>query len=150
MKIAIYRYTQYDAPAMADLTDAGYWDTAILRAAGRLLMLAAFKDRPGHGYDIARRLSEVCGDWCDPSPAMIYPAIRELEASGLIVCKEEIASGRQRRVCSLTPEGEEALRIGLVAWQRFLPTMADLVSQQADQGEATAADGCCAGTPTDA
>lgn len=127
---------------MADLADPGYWDTAILRAAGRLLMLAAFDDRPGHGYDIARRLTGICGDWCTPSPAMIYPAIRELEAAGLIACEAQWQGARERRVCSLTVEGREALRVGVAAWGRFLPAMASVL---AEHGAVPGADGGCAG-----
>jgi len=112
---------------MADLTDPRYWDTAILRAAGRLLMLAAFEERPGHGYDVARRLTGICGDWCKPSPAMIYPAIHELEAEGLIACEADVSSGRKRRVCQLTDEGREALRVGAEAWAKFLPAMETLL-----------------------
>lgn len=128
---------------MADLKDPGYWDTAILRAAGRLMMLAAFDSAPGHGYAIARRLRAVCGDWCNPSPAMIYPAIHELEAEGLIACEAEVASGRKRRVCHLTDEGREALRVGAQAWGRFLPAMERLL---ADQG-VTSQSACCGEQP---
>lgn len=135
---------------MADLNDPGYWDTAILRAAGRLLMLAAFDERPGHGYDIARRLSALCGDWCSPSPAMIYPAIHELEGSGLIVCEVDQSSGRRRRVCHLTDDGREALQLGLAAWERFLPAMQRVLATAAKPastgGESPGAPlGCCGG-----
>ncbi len=108
---------------MADLKDEAYWDTAILRAAGRLLMLATLGERPGHGYDVARRLSALCGEWCRPSPAMIYPALRELEAAGLVVCAEECNGARRRRVCTLTAEGAEALEVGARVWERFLPAI---------------------------
>jgi DNA-binding PadR family transcriptional regulator len=129
---------------LADLTDAAYWDTAILRAAGRLLMLAAIGDRPGHGYDIARRLTSVCGDWCKPSSAMIYPAIHELESEGLIACQLETVGGRKRRVCSLTEEGKQALKTGYEAWARFLPTMQELLARQ---GIAPPPGGSCCGQP---
>ncbi len=119
---------------MADLTDPGYWDTAILRAAGRLLMLAALEERPGHGYEIARRLTGVCGAWCTPSPAMIYPAIHELEAEGLIACEVDASSGRRRRVCHLTEEGRAALRAGAGAWAAFLPTMSRLLERLGVEG----------------
>ena len=119
---------------MPDLKDPAYWDTSFLRATGRLLMLAAFEERPGHGYDIARRLSNVCGDWCNPSAAMIYPAIHELEAGGLIVCEVDSSTAHKRRVCRLTEDGREALRVGRAAWARFLPVMAGVVAGDADAG----------------
>ena len=130
---------------MPDLKDPAYWDTSFLRAAGRLLMLAAFEERPGHGYDIARRLSNVCGDWCNPSAAMIYPAIHELEAGGLIECEVDSSTAHKRRVCRLTEDGREALRVGMAAWARFLPVMAGVVAASGQE----AADGGCCGVETD-
>lgn len=130
---------------MADLKDPAYWDTSILRAAGRLLMLAAFEEQPRHGYDIARRLSNLCGDWCNPSAAMIYPAIHELEAVGLIECEVDSSSRRNRRVCRLTNDGKEALRTGVAAWGRFLPAMARVLAasgQPLGAGEALDAGSC--------
>lgn len=115
---------------MPDMKDPAYWDTAILRAAGRLLMLAAFDDQPGHGYDVARRLTGICGDWCNPSPAMIYPAIHELEAAGLIACEVDPGNARKRRICTLTDSGREALEVGRKAWAGFLPTMMRVVGEQ--------------------
>lgn len=47
---------------MADLGDVSYRHIAMLRAAGRLLMLAAFDERPDHGNDIPRRLTDTAGD----------------------------------------------------------------------------------------
>ncbi|MBI5949025.1 MAG: PadR family transcriptional regulator [Chloroflexi bacterium] len=126
---------------MADMKDPDYWDTAILRAAGRLLMLAAFDERPGHGYDIARRLSSLCGAWCNPSAAMIYPAIHELEAAGLIAC-EAASNTRGRRVCSLTADGREALQVGLAAWARFLPAMERVLAASGDPSQWPEAASC--------
>ena len=129
----------------ADLKAPEYWETSILRGTGRLFMLAALADQPRHGYDIARRISQLCGDWCSPSDAMIYPAIRDLEAAGLIQCK--VAEGaRKRRVCSLTPEGRVALRVGADAWARYLPALGRVVAaaqQGAEVGSIPIDADCC-------
>ncbi|MEP7214819.1 MAG: PadR family transcriptional regulator [Anaerolineaceae bacterium] len=128
---------------MPDMKDPAYWDTSILRAAGRLMMLAAFEEQPRHGYDVAQRLSSICGDWCDPSPAMIYPAIHELEASGLLECEAGSANGRKRRTCHLTESGREALAVGRQAWSRFLPTMARVVAGEVPCCDAVRDDAQC-------
>ncbi len=112
---------------MADLTDRDYWDTAILRSAGRFLMLAALAERPRHGYDIARHIAQACGDCCDPSPAMIYPGIRDLTEAGLVACKVDDSGPRTRKVCSLTPRGAEALRVGAEAWADYIPALRRVV-----------------------
>ncbi len=146
------RAIERDAPAEservampADLQDPEYWETSILRAAGRLFMLAALSEQPRHGYDIARRISGFCGDWCTPSDAMIYPAIRDLEAAGLISCEVDVASARKRRVCELTEEGREALRVGADVWARYLPSLGRVVAaaQQGETGEVPIDAGCC-------
>lgn len=74
---------------MPDLADPSYSDTAILLASGRLLMLAASDKASSHGYAIARRMGGPSGDCCTLSPAMIYPAIGELGADGVITCEVE-------------------------------------------------------------
>ena len=129
---------------MADLKDPAYWETSFLRAAGRLLMLAAFEERPRHGYDIARRLSNICGEWCNPSAAMIYPAIQELEAAGLIACELDATSARRRRVCCLTDDGREALRVGVAAWAQFMPAMARVLAASGTKVPAASCDVPCA------
>ena len=113
----------------ADLTSPGYWDTAILRAGGRFFMLAAFAEAPSHGYDVARTISDWCDGCCSPSDAMIYPAIRDLEAAGLIACEADSTTGRPRNVCTLTAAGQAALREGADAWARHLPALSRLVEK---------------------
>ena len=139
----------------ANLHDPAYWDTAILRGTGRLFMLAALADRPRHGYDIARHITEMLGGCCSPSDAMIYPGIRDLVQAGLVVCRTETAGGRTRNVCSLTDEGEEALRTAARVWARYLPALQTVVLNALDEsprererqsmtgGTAVGRGGCC-------
>jgi DNA-binding PadR family transcriptional regulator len=121
----------------ADLRNREYWETSVLRSSGRLFMLAALSEQPRHGYDIARRISGFCGDWCSPSDAMIYPAIRDLESAGLIECHEESDGGRRRRVCELTDGGREALAVAADVWSQYLPALGRVVAaaQQEQSGE---------------
>ena len=112
---------------MADLTDPVYWETAILRADGRFLMLAVLAEAPSHGYDVARTIAEWCGGCCSPSDAMIYPAIRDLEAAGLIACSVDANGPRPRNVCTLTDRGRAALAVAAAAWSRHLPVIERVV-----------------------
>ena len=130
----------------ADLNDPDYWETSIRRSSGRLFMLVALVDRPRHGYEIARRIRELCGGWCTPSDAMIYPAIRDLESAGLIVRKRESRGSRVRFVCSLTERGRDALRASAQVWARYLPALGRVVAAaQLDAGvpELPLGPGCC-------
>jgi len=130
----------------ADLTSAGYWEASLLRGTGRLFMLAALADQPRHGYEIARRITALCGDCCEPSDAMIYPAIRDLEAAGLIACESEVHEGRNRRVCRLTESGREALAVAAGVWRQYLPALAGIVAavdQGANAGAIAVEPACC-------
>lgn len=134
----------------ADLTDREHWETAIVRSAGRFFMLAALAEQPRHGYDIAKRITELCGGCCEPSDAMIYPAIRDLTADGLVHCQTESTGGRQRKVCALTPRGEEALNVAAQAWADYLPALQRVVELAAGGDLAAFADGalCCDPAPS--
>ncbi len=112
----------------ADLTSPNYWEASIIRSAGRLFMLAALADQPRHGYGIAQKITEFCGGCCNPSDAMIYPALRDLRETGLIVCEEDTSGPHKRNVCELTEKGREALRAGADAWARHLPALGRIVA----------------------
>ena len=75
--------------AQKDLTDKSYWQTLASRGAGRFLVLAALNERPRHGYELARAVTEACDGCCEPTDAMIYPTIRELTDGGYITCHTE-------------------------------------------------------------
>jgi DNA-binding PadR family transcriptional regulator len=60
---------------------------------------------------------------------MIYPTLKDLVAGGYVECIEESTGGRVRKVCHLTPRGEEALAAGARTWQKLLPSLERTVQQ---------------------
>ncbi len=104
-----------------DLTDKSYWRMLASRGAGRFLVMAALHQRPRHGYDLARAVTQACDGCCEPTDAMIYPTIRELTEGGYIVCRTEAQGLRQRKVCELTDRGRAAYRAAAEAWSAVLP-----------------------------
>ncbi|MCH8346789.1 MAG: PadR family transcriptional regulator [Chloroflexi bacterium] len=104
-----------------DLTDRGYWRVLASRGVGRFLVLAALHERPRHGYELARAVTQACDGCCEPTDAMIYPTIRELSEGGYITCDVERTGARERKVCELTPKGREAYRTAASSWRRILP-----------------------------
>ena len=126
---------------MTDMTEKDYWRTLASRGVGRFLVLAALHERPRHGYDLAKAVTQGCDGCCEPSDAMIYPTIRELTEGGYIVCREETAeSGRQRKVCALTERGRAAYRAAAEVWATLLPGLRKAVreGQRIDVEEAVA------------
>lgn len=97
-----------------------YWEMLINRSVQRFFLLWALHERPMHGYEVARTIKDACGGCCEPTDAMIYPALRDLVEGGHVECREETVSGRLRKVCRLTDQGEEAYRKAAGAWQRVL------------------------------
>lgn len=104
-----------------DLTDKTYWRALASRGIGRFLVLAALHERPRHGYELARAVTQGCDGCCEPTDAMIYPTIRELTEGGYIVCRTEAQGQRRRKVCELTDRGREAFRAAAEVWSAVLP-----------------------------
>ena len=110
-----------------DLCDRNYWETLIGKGAARFFLLAALSRRPMHGYELAKAITIACNGCCEPSDAMIYPAIRELSDGGYIECREEATGARRRNVCHLTEKGREAYRAAAEAWAFVLPCIQQMV-----------------------
>ncbi len=112
-----------------DMTGADYWESLIKRSVSRYFLLCMLYRRPMHGYDIAKSIETCCEGWSRPTDGMIYPTIKELLAEGYIECHTEIVSGRSRKVCHLTPKGEQAVRTGAGVWAQVLPFLQECVRQ---------------------
>ncbi len=108
-----------------DLTEKSYWQSLASRGTGRFLVLAALNERPRHGYELARAVTEACDGCCEPTDAMIYPTIRELTEGGYITCRTESQGQRQRKVCELTDRGRVAFRAAAEVWTSVLPALQD-------------------------
>ena len=106
-----------------DLTDKSYWRMLASRGMGRFLVLAALHEQPRHGYDLARAVTLACDGCCEPTDAMIYPTIKELNEGGYIVCRTESQGRRKRNVCELTDRGRDAYRAAAEVWSAVLPAI---------------------------
>ena len=118
-----------------------YWEMLINRSVQRFFLLSALHERPRHGYELARAIREACAGCCDPTDAMIYPALRELVDGGYVDCRDEVVGGRTRKVCRLTDQGEEAYRAAATAWQHMLDTAQPRHRRRA--AAVTKEAGCC-------
>ena len=116
-----------------DMEDPQYWDMLIRRSVSRFFLLRALYERPMHGYEIGRSVRDACCGCCDPSDAMIYPALRELLDGGYIDCREERERGRVRKVCTLTEKGLAAYRAAAAEWRRVIPHLAEAAGQAVEQ-----------------
>ncbi len=85
-----------------------------------LLLLAALRARPAHGYAIIDTIRKRSGETFDLPEGTIYPALHRLEQAGLLSSAwTTTETGRKRRVYSLTRRGASALTEQRKDWGRF-------------------------------
>jgi SAM-dependent methyltransferase/DNA-binding PadR family transcriptional regulator len=111
------------------MQDEAYWENLVKRSLCRFLLLAQLARGPVHGYGLNQAIKEACRGCCEPTEAMVYSTMKELMDGGYIECRMEEHRGRQRRVCWLTPLGEESFRAAARVWQKMLPRVEETVTQ---------------------
>jgi PadR family transcriptional regulator, regulatory protein PadR len=84
-----------------------------------LLLLAALREEPAHGYRVVELLRERSEGLFALGEGTVYPALYRLEKRGLLASAWDSASGRRRRVYRLTPRGERALTEKRREWGQF-------------------------------
>lgn len=72
------------------------------RGAVAQAILMLLDERPMHGYELIEQLEERSGGAWRPSPGSIYPALRRMEARGLVAGEDDEAG---KRIYSITEEG---------------------------------------------
>ena len=93
----------------------------------RFLLLAQLDKGPVHGYGINQAIKEACQGCCEPTEAMVYSTMKELQDGGYVDCRMEEHQGRQRRVCWLTDSGQEAFKAAARVWKQMIPTVQECV-----------------------
>lgn len=84
-----------------------------------LLLLAAVRAEPAHGYAIAETLRVRSRQAFDLPEGTLYPALHRLERAGLLASRWQAVNGRRRRVYQVTARGSRALADQQGAWLAF-------------------------------
>lgn len=84
-----------------------------------MLLLASLEGGPRHGYAVKEALRQGSGARFDLPTGTIYPALRRLEAAGLVKGTWSVAGGRRRRTYELTGAGHRRLAGDRAAWRDF-------------------------------
>ena len=108
-----------------------YWEMLIRRSLSRFFMLRALYEAPSHGYRLKEAVRKACSGCCDPTDAMIYPALKELVKDGYVETHSETQGARARKVCTLTPKGVAAFKAAATAWGDVLPHIEEAVGTAA-------------------
>ena len=72
----------------------------------RLVILALIAEKPRHGYEIIKELSERVGGDYSPSPGVVYPTLTMLEEMGYARPSQD---EQGRKLYTVTDEGQKAL-----------------------------------------
>jgi PadR family transcriptional regulator len=83
------------------------------------LLLASLEAGPRHGYAVREALRQGSAARFDLPTGTIYPALRRLEAAGLVKGTWSVTNGRRRRTYQLTAAGHHRLAGDRVAWRDF-------------------------------
>jgi len=84
------------------------------------LILSVLSTGSAHGYEIVRRINELSDGIFEWQEGTIYPALHKLEDKELIRGQWiEAASGKKRRVYSLTSEGKRMLVADTREWKIY-------------------------------
>jgi len=74
----------------------------------RYHILQSLNEKPMHGYDIIKNLSEEFGGVYRPSAGAIYPTLQALEDEGYVTSEEK----EGKKTYTITQEGKEFLKKG--------------------------------------
>ncbi|HSJ08417.1 MAG TPA: PadR family transcriptional regulator [Longimicrobiales bacterium] len=85
---------------------------AFARSINELLVLAALRSAPKHGYQIAMELEERSGGTFNLQHGTLYPILHRLEREGLIEGAWDEGGGRRRKEYVLTRAGRARLGEG--------------------------------------
>ena len=72
----------------------------------RLAILALIAEKPRHGYEVIKALSERVGGDYSPSPGVVYPTLTMLEDMGYASANVDEGG---RKLYSITPDGQKSL-----------------------------------------
>ena len=99
-----------------------------LRGHLELLVLAALREEPGHGYEIAQRLLTRSDGRFDVQEGSLYPALHRMEQAKLLSSRwAKGEGGPRRRVYRLTARGERELGGQRQEWHALVEAMTAVV-----------------------
>src|SRR5512144_316159 len=89
-----------------------------------LLILSVLAAEKMYGYQIMRELEWRSEGYFTMTAALLYPALHQLEADGLVKSEWQEGQGKRRRkYYAITPKGRKALTSSQVEWETVLANL---------------------------
>src|SRR3954454_23388527 len=94
--------------------------TELLQGTLDLIVLKLLRAGPANGWDLTQNIQVVSRGALDVNYGSIYPALRRLEARGLVSAKWGVSENNRRaRFYELTGAGRRQLTAERSEWERF-------------------------------
>jgi DNA-binding PadR family transcriptional regulator len=89
-----------------------------------LLILSVLSAEKMYGYQIMRELEQRSAGYFTMTAALLYPALHQLEADGLVESEwQENPGKRRRKYYTITSRGRKALVNNKAEWETFLTNL---------------------------
>lgn len=83
--------------------------TGLIRGMLPFALMRLIEERPRHGSELIRSISDMTGGAWTPSPGSVYPVLRKLEQEGQLSGEWERTRSAPKRIYQLTAKGRESL-----------------------------------------
>ena len=92
----------------------------LMRATIEMQLLALLRGSPCHAYELAKRAHRQSAGTVHWLEGSLYPTLAKLRRKGFLTSRwEGPATGRKRKVYSLTDKGRQELAVRSAQWSAF-------------------------------
>ena len=90
-----------------------------LKGSLSLLILHNLRNKPNHGYAIAKHIKQTTKGVLDFKEGTLYPTLHGMQKRGLVEAYKKEVDGRKRHYYRLTDKGRKTLKTELNEWHEF-------------------------------
>jgi len=118
------------------MTKAAVETQSLTPSFNEALILAALRDGPKHGYQLALEVEERSGGVFQLQHGTLYPILHRLEKNGLIRGRwdDREGGGRRRKSYTLTPTGKRYAADQLGSWRELIRRFLAIVEPEPEGG----------------
>jgi PadR family transcriptional regulator, regulatory protein PadR len=107
----------------------------VLQGTLDLILLRLLRAGAANGWDLTRSIQAVSRGLLDVNYGSVYPALRRLEAAGLVKARwEASANNRRARIYELTAAGRKQLVTEEEDWKRYTRAIDYILSHEGGLG----------------
>ncbi|MFC1466324.1 MAG: PadR family transcriptional regulator [Candidatus Brachytrichaceae bacterium NZ_4S206] len=92
-----------------------------------VLILAILDKEAMYGYRISRELEKRSQGYFAMAEGLLYPALHQMEESGLIVGEWKTVGNRRRKYYRITTQGREYLKRATAEWKGFTSNLFEII-----------------------